>query len=223
MNSQCTAKTLRDTKTKELATELTAALETQTGKRPHLIVNHLNRRKLDPNRDTEEAAFNVSAAVTAYNEYHKFITDARAHITGAGLLLDIHGQSHPEKWIELGYLISKSRLNTDDLKPALSSIRSLYNRHSTSMNFDALLRGTNSFGGLLSSHGYKVVPSPGNMSPGSGNFYSGGYTVKTYGSRYGDSIDAIQIESPYALRTSERATYVAALTAVVKDFLKLYY
>ncbi|XP_013394497.1 uncharacterized protein LOC106161963 [Lingula anatina] len=107
-SSQCTAKTVRDTKTKELATELTKALETQTGKRPHLIVNHLSRVKLDPNREIGEATFNVAAALTAFNEYHQFITDARANITGAGLLFDMHGQSHPEKWIELGYLMSKN-------------------------------------------------------------------------------------------------------------------
>ena len=72
----------------------------------------IRRSKLDANREINEATFNVPDAGRAFQDYHNFIRKARSAISGAGLLLDIHGQAHKRERTELGYLISRRNLNT---------------------------------------------------------------------------------------------------------------
>ena len=81
-----------------------------TSKRPHLVINHLHRKKLDANRDIGEAALGNAIAEEAFNEFHQCINEAKETIKaddcvdGTGLFLDIHGHGHPNNWAELGKL-----------------------------------------------------------------------------------------------------------------------
>lgn len=143
-------------------------------------------------------------------------------ISGPGLLLDIHGQGHSENWIELGYAVTGSRLDSGNLVQRYSTIRSL--AASSPETFDDLLRSGSSLGGILQDSGYKVVPSPNHPGPDGGNYYSGGYISKTYGSKYGGDVDAIQIESPRSLRSSSASPpYAQDLAQAIVDFMDLYY
>ena len=99
--TNCDAKTTKDAYTKELSIAVADELETLAGSRPHVVINHLHRKKLDANREVNEATFGDSDATTAYNEYFDYIDDAKTDV-GTGLLLDMHGQSHSEGWVELG-------------------------------------------------------------------------------------------------------------------------
>ncbi|KCV71129.1 hypothetical protein H696_02080 [Fonticula alba] len=98
---------------------------------PHLIISNLPRSKLDPNRSIGEAAQGLPDASRAWYAYHSYIERAkqlayrqtlslcsaspaaRLHLArGIGpcwpprvLLIDLHGQSHPEDWLEVGYCI----------------------------------------------------------------------------------------------------------------------
>ena len=120
-----------------------------------------------------------------------------------GLLIDIHGQSHPEGWIELGYLLTSSELNsTSNLidpfqKYSLNSLAAKSN-----YSFEDLIRRNVSLGGIMQlKHNLKVVPSPEYLSPNGGNYYSGGFITKEYSTFSKKArINAIQIESPYSLR-----------------------
>ena len=81
--------------------------------RPHLIICHLARTKLDANREISEAAQGNPEAELAWHEYHAFIEKARQAVVdayGRGLYVDIHGQSHPENWTECGMLLSGNNL-----------------------------------------------------------------------------------------------------------------
>ena len=47
----------------------------------------------------------------AWDYYHGLLQEIRQNQTDQALLLDIHGHGHPTVWVELGYLVSRTRLN----------------------------------------------------------------------------------------------------------------
>ena len=198
--------------------------------RPHLIICHLARTKLDANREIIEAAQGNEEAELAWEEYHGFIERARATVAetyGRGLYVDIHGQSHPENWTECGLLLTAAELNSysdDDLDdPAVANLTSFRNLIATTQvrphHADAgalaahsltrpppysardrvrgggqavdageILRGASSVCGLLETYGYAGVPSPTNPGPGTGNYFSGGYSTDRHSSVNGTSV-----------------------------------
>ena len=172
------------------------------GTRPHVVYNLLRRRKLDGNREINEATFNVPDAITAYQDYTNFIGKAKLAISGRGLLLDIHGQAHKPERTELGYLISKIKLVVRSYSIQSSSIRSLgeFWCGSDSACFQDFVQGNRSLGHFMNQEELDAVPSPEDEDPNGESYFSGGYTTKTYGSRDGGDIDAIQLEFPKGFR-----------------------
>ena len=79
---------------------------------------------MDPNREPEAALYdNSEDSAIAYNDYHNMIethfcenlmANDEPHFS-QGLLIDLHGQSHKENWIELGYLITGKNFGKIDL------------------------------------------------------------------------------------------------------------
>lgn len=199
----------KDTRTLELAREFANSLTARFGLQPHVILCHLHRRKLDVNREIVEAAQGDPLATAAYQSFHQACTDARNTVTsqwGVGMYLDLHGHGHPENWIELGYTLTSSQLalpnstlalNTYITQSTLRSVGSL-----PGVFFPEVLRGASSLGGHLQSGGYDSVPGPVFPDPNGGNYFNGGYNVATYGSRNGGSVDGVQIETPWSVRSS---------------------
>jgi len=226
-------RTKGDKFTKELATSLSNVLEGKTGRRPHVIINHLHRLKFDSNCSQGEATFEVPEVVDAWLSYHSFIELAKKDIGKlgkAGLYLDIHGHSHDENWIELGYVVPGRKLNAGEYSASETSIHRLHEKlHSGGhhISIQELVSGPRSFGGLISAvDGYSdiVVPSPRHPGPGTGQYFSGGYNVVRHGSRNGGEIDGIQIESPIGRRMpAEREKYAEAIGCAIAEFLQLYY
>ena len=143
--------------------------------------------------------------------------------SGKGLFIDIHGHGHTIQRAELGYLLTSAQLNSaNDPNPDITSIRDLYSV--VGGNFDDLLRGATSFGGLMEDEGFDAVPSPKNHGPGIAPYFSGGYNTRVHGSVNGGPIDAIQIESPRSYRDLPlRTAYVDALVNVIANYLAQYY
>ena len=84
-------------------------------KLPFLVANKLHRVKMDPNREGSLCcADTTEPSYTAYNDFHNFITQNfnQNYLVANGitkaLLIDVHGQAHPEGWVELGYLFSSN-------------------------------------------------------------------------------------------------------------------
>ena len=108
---------LADRNTNELTMAVRDAFVEQTGFAPHIVISHLHRSKLDPNREIVEAAQDNIYAEHAWTEYHDLIRLARTEVElrfGRGLYLDMHGHSHPIQRIELGYLLNSQTLNGSD-------------------------------------------------------------------------------------------------------------
>ena len=199
----------KDTRTIELAREFAAHLEQRFALRPHLILCHLHRDKIDVNRDVVEGAQGNPQTIAAYQAFHQAIVDARTSAQnqwGFGFYFDLHGHGHPEGWIELGYDLTATQLALPDstlANPAYvaqSTIRSAGSL--PSIWFPGVLRGPTSLGGHLQSGGYDSVPSPVNPHPNGGNYFDGGFNVANYGSKLGGTVDGVQIETPWSVRSS---------------------
>lgn len=223
-----------DINTMEMARAVREAFVERTGQAPHLVVSHLRRTRLDPNRDLEEAAQGDPFAVQAWREYHDFIASARSSVLDAypsGLYLDLHGHGHPVARVELGYLLSSDDLERTDavldgpVHAEKSSIRALW--HRAGIPFSALVRGPSSLGGLLEARGYRAVPSPGDSDPGGEPYFSGGYSTARHGSQEdGVGVSAIQLELPYpGVRASatERRAFAEALVEALEAFMATHY
>ncbi|XP_043916186.1 uncharacterized protein LOC122792476 [Protopterus annectens] len=203
--ASCGVSTVSDMNTLEITLEIAAHIHRITGHYPHVVINHLHRSKLDPNREKDEAAFGIPLAEQTWDEFMAFIELAKSQVS-EGLLLDIHGHTHEENWTELGYTISKQQLNSGTFNPNDSSIAHLWRKLST-VSYNDLLRGNRSLGKFIEDQenkAYICVPSPTYPSPGKGNYFIGGYITRTFGSKYSGTIDAIQIELPKSMRNDKR-------------------
>lgn len=164
---------------------------------------------MDPNRDNVDCCANAyDDAMLAYKDYHNMIESyfQKNFISNSkyeqGLVIDLHGQSHPENWIELGYVLSVAELNLNVLTKAQKSSIS-YLGSISPFDYDNLVRGVASLGGIMQNKfNFKAVPSPANPSPKNKNYFNGGFISQTYGSKYtlANRLNAIQIEMPFAMR-----------------------
>jgi hypothetical protein len=221
--------TVTDANTLPLAEAVSDAFFDALGERPHLILSHLRRTKLDPNREIVEAAQESRPAELAWTEYHGFIdaaSDSVESIHGSGLYVDLHGHGHEVQRVEVGYLLSGSELDLSDVElnapqyAAKSSIRALAG--ASRRSFSEILRGSEGFGSLLRAEGYPAVPSDNDAGPSGDPYFSGGYSTVRHGSRDGGMVDGIQLEH-YRLGIRDtpenRAAYSRALVRVVLAWL----
>jgi hypothetical protein len=224
--------TANDTNTQALARAIADTFTARTGRRPHLVVNLLHRRKFDANRDLAEASGGTATLRAPWEWMHAAIDSARVDVVrrhGRGLVLDLHGHAHAIARLELGYLLTASQLRLTDAELAAgnlfpsSSIARLVTDARGAPGGAELLRGATSLGGLLERRGIPAVPSPAAPAPRVGeDYFNGGYNTLRHGSRAGGPLDAIQIEHHFTgVRDTEasRARYAAALTDALVEFL----
>lgn len=225
---------LRDAGTDDLARRLADELGKQFGRRPHLIVCEVHRAKVDCNRELTEAAQGHPLTEALWRAYHRAVGEAADAVHrdwGAGLYIDLHGQSHATARVEWGYRLKAADLALSDEKidvdPALAgavSVRDIVVRSGKPLS--AVVRGTNSLGGLLERTGFPSVPSPAHPHPGGGPYFSGGYNVQKYGSAGGGTLSAVQIEAPRrgVRDTAEnRQRFAAALAAALGIWFREHY
>ena len=223
--------TVADTNTRQLTIVIAEEITARTGRYPHVIINHLHRSKLDPNREIVEAAQGDPYAEITWHEFHGFIEQAReaaAAEFGFGFMIDVHGHAHNVQRVELGYAMSRTQLNVSDAtleEPGRSwnnSLRTLLLAR-PGKSFPDLLRGPSSFGDLLNLHGIPAWPSPEFPSPGDEPFFSGGYITRRHGPMNDNGvINAVQAEFYYSgLRNT--AANRARTARVFADSLQKYF
>jgi N-formylglutamate amidohydrolase len=226
--------TVTDTWTRETALAVRDAFVERIGSAPHLVISHLERTKLDPNREIVEAAEGDPFAENAWCEFQAFIDTAEAEVVrryGSGLYVDLHGHGHELLRAELGYLLSAADLARPDSVldaggyAARSSIRALAEAAGTPLS--ELLRGGTSLGGLLAAEGYAAVPSPDDPSPGADPYFTGGYNVERHGSKgAGRTMSGVQVELPRdGVRDSDanRRAFASALARAVETFMSTHW
>jgi hypothetical protein len=219
-----TGTTVTDSNTIDLGRAIAQAFAARTGHRPHLVICHLRRTKLDANREVADAAQGNADATTAWNEYHGFVELAMTTATSGssrGFYVDLHGHGHPIQRLELGYLLSSSQLDLTDAQlnsgghASSSSLRLAMQL--TSVTFAELLRGPSSLGGLLGTS-TPSVPSPAAASPGADPYFDGGYSTERHTAR----LPGLQIESNFSgVRdtAANRAAFAERLVTALAAFL----
>ncbi len=222
-----------DSDTLDLTLRMAEAVAQRLGRPPHVILSHLQRAKLDPNREIGLAADGDPLAERAWLDYHGFIDAAKANVASdwqTGLYLDIHGHGHRNQWIELGYLVPERGLALSDKaldshpKSWRNSIRSL--AASSKWPLSSLLRGPTSLGSLLEEQGYRTVPSPGDPGPDGASYFSGGYSTLRHGSFHGNLISGIQVEHPVrGVRegVENRKRYATAFASAIAQYLETHF
>lgn len=225
----------QDIYTLEIGLDMRDAIYRMTGHYPHMIINHLHRTRLDPNRSIEEAADGNPDAEEVWYHFQDFIDSASAMVTaeyGKGLFIDLHGHRHLIRRTELGYLLSAEELQFDDemldmgTLTEYSSIRNLVSTNPGALTFSQLLRGPASLGSMLSDLGYATVPSAEIPFPAPGEpYFIGGYNTTRHGSSAGGTIDGIQVELDLDLRSdmTKRDRLVDDLSKVLLEFLRIHY
>ena len=223
-------------------------IELKTGKRPHMIISHLNRNRMDPNRDLQSATQRLMngkivkghpLAIKVYKEYHSAIVHAK-QIVKKGIIFDIHGQGIENK-TQLGYILNKVELGNRQFDIFRTSVGALAKRHAwSSLDAQNLLFGSNSLGGYLEKYGLPAVPSPKNLEPGmmynpkskykKYKFFRGGFTVQCHGPQNNGEIDAVQMELPSELRLkregnddSKRNNVGQAVGNAISEFYDYWY
>ncbi len=226
--------TANDTNTQDLARVIADTFTVRTGRRPHLIVNLLHRRKFDANRDLTEATVNNTATLRPTWEWmHAAVDTAKADVTRRwqrGLVLDMHGHAHAIPRLELGYLLTGTQLRLDDAALAASnafnttSTARLLSTRLSGRTAAQIFRGPSSLGGLLEARGVRAVPSPAAPAPLVGeDYFNGGYNTLRHGSRASGSVDAIQIECHFTgVRDTpeSRARFASALVDALLVLLR---
>ncbi|MCJ7740633.1 dockerin type I repeat-containing protein [Candidatus Microgenomates bacterium] len=229
--------TWHDRRSQEYTREVRKLINEATGKYPHVILNRLERIKLDANRSKSQGACGDSRAGLAWERFNSFIDFALAEVTnrcGKGLYTDFHTMGYNNGWIQLGYLLSSGTFFDSDnqLEDSAhinaSSVRNLVN--STSATLSEVLRGVNSIGGRLNHYGFdKVFPSQKYLTPPSWDMYfNGGYNTSTNGSKNGGTIDGFQVEVYQSLINEDcdncnREKLSRALSSSIMDFLIYFY
>jgi hypothetical protein len=95
----CESTTVTDYLSDEFAENVANELSETWSLTPTVIIGKWSRKKVDFNREINEATFNYPEAILAYQSYHSNIEQAVDRIYknfGKGLLIDIHGQSAGE-------------------------------------------------------------------------------------------------------------------------------
>lgn len=173
-----------DSNTQDLARRIAAEVKKVTGRQMPLVISQLHRSKLDPNREIKEAAQGDKMAETVWGEYHAFIEEAlQAAVQrhGRAFFIDLHGQSHPDVRVELGYLhdpLDYAKPASEVNSPAFVKAGSLayLMKLNPGLEYTALLHGPESLGALLEARGFLSTPSP-RMPVPSLPYYRGGYTT----------------------------------------------
>jgi hypothetical protein len=227
------SKIVQDQYTLEIALQIEQELNT-LGFQPFLVLSKMHRIKIDLNRSLETALCKDKSAMPLWMVFHNQIDIFQNEISssyGRGLVIDLHGQSHPEERIELGYLLNGSMLrdleqNATDYSNQVS-IKNLISNHPKQTSFQQLLVGENSLGTLLSEQDFAAVPSQSDQAPlESQLFFSGGHNTINYGSRDSGTIDAIQVELNRAglrAESDDRQRFANVFSNIIIDYLTVHY
>ncbi len=231
--------TIGDANTAELTRVMQARFAARFGTYPHVIISHLSRRKLDPNRLSLEATCGNAAAVEVLGEWHGFIDLAKSAVLkarGKGWYMDIHGHAHVVQRLELGYLLTSALLDSSDA--ALDASSAAENASSiltlsqlSPLSFSALLRGPASLGTLYAAQGFPSIPSASDRQPAGADYFTGGENTRRHtcgsgaaalGGASGGTICGVQIEANFTgLRDTpaNRDRFGDATALVVEQYL----
>ncbi|KAI8643154.1 hypothetical protein BD408DRAFT_465095 [Parasitella parasitica] len=223
---------LADMHTKEIALGIGEIISDHYKSAPHVISNDISRRKADVNRSLQDGT-ETEASEKVWREYHHRIqcsVESVLNSNRCGLLVDIHGHTHSNGVIELGYLLSRDELQSSSaqLHQAVlekSSIQPFAKRHcKTTTSQPPLYYFGDSIVASSSKNRIAASPSSHLPIPLDANYFIGGFTTQRY-HNYWNGLDVIQVEIPKHLRLDEknRRHVIKVLSLSIISMLDQYY
>jgi N-formylglutamate amidohydrolase len=182
-----------DKNTAQVAEALMKALA-KIGCKPYFVILNISRDKVDANRPRREA-YESEEGRLIYEEYHEQIQASINELRrryGKAFIIDIHGQSHQENRIEIGYCLKKNQLS--EVRGGEKEKCSILH---TSIKDDeaALIFGEKSLGEELLKIGYDATPRHNKSPKNKESYFSGGYTTQKYAFEMG--VRGLQLELNY--------------------------
>ena len=101
----CDVLTLADWQTDDLTHRLHSEIYNLINDWPKIVINNVHRKKLDANRERDEATFGEEIPGMVYDLYHSNISVGVSMFGGEpGIIFDIHGYSNENErdWTMLG-------------------------------------------------------------------------------------------------------------------------
>ena len=95
----CNATLVQDTLSDQFAENVADELSRRWNYRPFMVIGRWSRKKVDFNREMNEATFNHPEAIAAHQSYHSNLEQMILRVNrtfGRGLLIDIHGHAEPK-------------------------------------------------------------------------------------------------------------------------------
>lgn len=223
---------VKDDNTADLAFKIEEAFK-ENGEKPYLVVARLARTKVDFNRDLEQATCGNPEMEYTWNQYHKYIEkaiDAAIKKFGYAMYIDLHGQSHPVRRLELGYMLRTPALKESYENPGANpeaetktSVQNLLEGNEA-VSLKDMLTGENAFGTLMQNSGFPAVPSLQDPFPKEGEpYFNGGYNTRRYTSSDYPKVFGMQIEANFhGVRDSEenRIKFSKAFAQAVGEYLE---
>ncbi len=175
-----------DTNTQELARAIDDELVARTGQHPHVIICQVARRKVDCNREIIEGAAGHPLTEQTWKDFQGFIQTAQKAVVakhGKGFYIDLHGHSHADARLELGYGHNRNEFGLTDaelskpdfIKKGTLQLFALKNP----LAYPSLLHGPQSFGALMEKLGFPSTPSATKPIPGE-PYFNGGYNIRIH-------------------------------------------
>lgn len=222
----------RDDNTDHLALEIEKAFE-EYDQKPYLVIAKISRAKIDLNRDLETATCGNPKMAYTWQQYHQNIEtalDDAIRQFGYAMYIDLHGQSHKVRRLELGYSLRPAELKANyeaavfptplDTETSIENIR----HRNSDLSLKTLLTGEHAFGTLMANAGFPSVPSQQDPYPLADQpYFTGGYNTRRYTSSDYPKVFGMQIESNFfGVRNSQenQARFSAAFAKVVNDYLQ---
>ena len=219
-----------DSKTIQAAQAISDAFFYRFHKRPYLIVSNIARTKVDQNREEEFGTCGNKQAGYAWADFHNGIDTALALAVkqfGYALYIDLHGQGHKNRRLELGYSFSGPQLREmhqhDGDLGAYGRKSSLQNllKSDHEATFRDLLWGKYAFGTLMYKEDIPATPSMQDHYPAEGEpFFSGGYNTRRYTSSSYPDVFGWQIECNYVGVRDTKTNRMAFAKAFVSAYAK---
>ncbi len=232
-----------DVNTAELVRAMQQRFFAKFGTYPHIVISHLSRRKLDPNRTQPEAACGNADATVALDDWHAFIETAKATVlrsSGKGWYMDMHGHGHTIQRLELGYLLTDAQVNLVD--NTLDATATYENASAIStlsqfspLSFSAMLRGATSLGTLYHANGFPAIPSTSDPRPNGTDYFDGGDNTRRHtcgtaatllGGTTNGNICGVQVETHFVGvrdNATSRDKFGDATAVVLEQYLRTHW
>lgn len=225
------AVTVTDGRTIQTVKAIREAFLAKYHKSPYIIISHLSRKKVDQNREIEIATCGNALAKQGWNYFHSSIDTALTDAVrkfGHTIYIDFHGQSHPNRRLELGYSLTSQNLQDlfvgKEIKAAKHTSLQNYLQKHPERTLSEMLFGKGAFGSIIYNLGKPATPALQDPHPVEDEkFFSGGYNTRRYTSSAHPLVFGWQIEANnQGVRDTEEnrkafaAVFVQAFTAFIE-------